>query len=138
MLLGLCVIPRAGTTNRTKTLVNCTPFKETCYSSLVQCWELYALSHQTEELLGCELIGQRLQGCVGKDENRSLPEESNSPLPKLCLNIFTLDMGASRQEMEGQMQALDACGENPALSTPRCFLKRGLQVVMEGKKNRRL
>lgn len=47
-------------------------------------------------------------------------------------------MGASRQEIEGRMQALDACEENPSLPTPSCFLKHGLQLVMEGKKNRRL
>ena len=34
------------------------------------------------------------------------------------------------------MQALDACEENPSLPTPSCFLKHGLQLVMEGKKNR--
>lgn len=77
------------------------------------------LSHQTEELLGWELTGQRLPGCVGQDENRSLPEDSNTP--PIIPNIFTLDMGASRQEMEGQMRALDACGENPALPTPAVF-----------------
>lgn len=48
LLLDLFVIPRTGTTNRTKTRANCTPFKETCYCSLVQCRELLS-SHPTKQ-----------------------------------------------------------------------------------------
>lgn len=64
----------------------------------------------------------------------SLPEESNSPTKKLCLSIFTPDMGASRWEMEGQMWALDLCGGKP--SSPHSQLPFEAWFAPSGRKGK--